>query len=595
MNIDKEKNEVKKIKDKIGGMALFNGVLLRGKDRESVATKINEDIFVEVTSFESKKNFFSKLPIIRGLISIYNSIKIGIPLVVKSTEYIVDKLVNTDKSIDSEEIKVNNFEVVIGTMIASLISIFLYIVAPILLAHFVSSDMVVQNIIAAVLQLIVFIIYLISISRIPEIKTVFEYHGAEHKVVNAYESIKSNSANDITLEIVKKSSRFHERCGGNFIVYLIILSLITTLILPADQLIYKLLIEVLILPILIGLAYEIVMIFSSLPRFLKFLAYPAMAIQYITTKEPDDDKLAIAIYSLRGCLSEKLNISVKEYFDEYVKQYARKINEEISIRDYIRLVEFLKGIDKDTIYLGMDTIYLNINEQIKLEKLLQKLYFEYIPLQYIIGKQFFYNEEYIVNENVLIPRADTEILVENAIKYIEKYSLKNMIDMCTGSGCVGISIAKNSNVENVDLVDISDAALKVANKNIYLNNMGLKCNVKKSNLFSEFVEYEIKYDIIVSNPPYIRKDVIPQLSKYVQNEPKLALDGGVTGLEIYEQILDQATNCLTDLGFLMLEIGYDQKEQLTDLISKFECYELVECLQDLSGNDRVIICRFHKI
>ena len=201
----------------------------------------------------------------------------------------------------------------------------------------------------------------------------------------------------------------------------------------------------------------------------------------------------------------------------------------------------------------------------------------------------------------MIPRADSEVLVEKAIEYINKDNAKKIIDICTGSGALGISIAKNSKVESVELIDISDGALNVARKNIILNNMAEKVEILKSDLLNEKIlqinnsldeDKDFKVDMIVSNPPYIRTDVIKTLDKRVQNEPILALDGGTTGLDFYQRIFKEAKAILKNNGILILEIGYDQLEDIKNIISDNKEYKLLESVKDYGGNDRVVICRF---
>jgi len=201
----------------------------------------------------------------------------------------------------------------------------------------------------------------------------------------------------------------------------------------------------------------------------------------------------------------------------------------------------------------------------------------------------------------LIQRADSEVLVEKAIEYINKDNAKKIIDICTGSGALGISIAKNSKVESVELIDISDGALNVARKNIILNNMAEKVEILKSDLLNEKIlqinnsldeDKDFKVDMIVSNPPYIRTDVIKTLDKRVQNEPILALDGGTTGLDFYQRIFKEAKAILKNNGILILEIGYDQLEDIKNIISDNKEYKLLESVKDYGGNDRVVICRF---
>lgn len=253
------------------------------------------------------------------------------------------------------------------------------------------------------------------------------------------------------------------------------------------------------------------------------------------------------------------------------------------------------GISLSKFKLTKLDIDLSDSQSKKLFEYIDKVIYDKMPPQYIISKVYIYNEEYFVTEDVLIPRQDTEVLIEKAVEYINKYNLKKCLDMCTGSGAVGISVARNSKIEKVDLVDVSKKALEVAKRNIQNNMADKKVLVKYSNLFENLMTSKDKYDIIVSNPPYIKSMEIEKLSDYVKKEPLIALDGGDTGLAFYEKITEKARNFLNDNGFLMFEIGYDQMEELTKIFEEYPEYEILEKVKDYNLMDRVIICRFHKI
>ena len=185
------------------------------------------------------------------------------------------------------------------------------------------------------------------------------------------------------------------------------------------------------------------------------------------------------------------------------------------------------------------------------------------PLQYITNHQEFMGYDFFVDENVLIPQPDTEILVEEVLKLAQAKKNCTILDMCTGSGCIGISLAKRLQKDvQITLVDISNKALKVAEKNA-INN---KVNVQliQSDMFNN-IDTSKKYDIIVSNPPYIETDEILNLNKQVQNEPHLALDGGKDGLDFYRIFANEAYKYLNKGGYLCLEIGYNQKEKVIQL------------------------------
>lgn len=208
------------------------------------------------------------------------------------------------------------------------------------------------------------------------------------------------------------------------------------------------------------------------------------------------------------------------------------------------------------------------------------------PLQYITGKQEFMKLNFLVTKDVLIPRADTEILVEEVIKIAENKTNPVILDMCTGSGAIAVSLAKYVKNVKVYATDISGKALEIAKKNAEFN--GVKNNIKfiESNLFDKIKDK--KFDIIVSNPPYIETDTIKKLTKDVQNEPKIALDGGKDGLDFYRKIADNGYKFLNRQGYICLEIGYNQRIAVRKIMENKKRYVNIECLKDLCGNDRVI-------
>lgn len=208
-----------------------------------------------------------------------------------------------------------------------------------------------------------------------------------------------------------------------------------------------------------------------------------------------------------------------------------------------------------------------------------------IPLQHITHRQEFMKMDFFVDENVLIPRPDTEILVEEVIKIAQKYNSPRILDLCTGSGAIAISLKKFVPNADITAVDISEKALEIVQKNA--KKLETKINFLKSDLFDKLDNK--KFDIIVSNPPYIRKDEIKKLSEEVQKEPKIALDGGEDGLDFYRIIAEQAINYLKTGSFLCFEIGYNQKNDVIKIIEDEQNYKNTYCKKDLYGNDRIII------
>lgn len=253
--------------------------------------------------------------------------------------------------------------------------------------------------------------------------------------------------------------------------------------------------------------------------------------------------------------------------------------------------------------------FLRMNEMISDMKNGRALYDKYakavdmrcshIPLQHITGHQVFMGIDFEVNENVLTPRQDTEVLVEQALNvcrnlYPDKKSSRNplkILDMCTGSGCIAISVKMLVKVPvQVTAVDLSGQALQTAERNAEKNS----CEIEfiQSDLFEKISDR--KFDIIISNPPYIRSDVIPGLMEEVKDhEPLMALDGDSDGLKFYRKITEQAADCLEAGGCILYEIGCDQSEDVGRILEEHG-FEHIRTVKDLAGLDRVVMAHHNK-
>ena len=209
------------------------------------------------------------------------------------------------------------------------------------------------------------------------------------------------------------------------------------------------------------------------------------------------------------------------------------------------------------------------------------------PLQYITGVQEFMKLNFIVNKDVLIPQPDTEILVEEVIKIANKMENPIILDLCTGSGAIAVSLAKNVPNAKIIATDISKKALEIAKYNAKLNGVLNSIDFIESNLFNKIKN--IKFDVIVSNPPYIATNEIQKLPKDVRQEPVIALDGGKDGLDFYRKIYDKGNEFLNRQGYICVEIGYNQREAVKRIIEKKQRYVETYCIKDLCENDRVIV------
>lgn len=276
---------------------------------------------------------------------------------------------------------------------------------------------------------------------------------------------------------------------------------------------------------------------------------------------------------------------------------------------------FLKGCDKVVLFL--------VKEE-EADKETEEAYFKLIeerasriPLQHITGKQEFMGFNFKVSPDVLIPRQDTEVLVTEAAKILRDERKKaalnksksrgglfkmfgtppgqEVLDLCCGSGAIGISLAKICEDVSVTATDISEAAIQLAKENAKANRVEIE--FLQGDLYDALSDAGKgkrvrSYDMIVSNPPYIRTNTIAMLQEEVKDhEPMLALDGGRDGLDYYRKIVADAHRYLNDGGWLMLEIGYDQGEDLRKLIMETGQFSVPEVIHDLAGRDRVVRCQ----
>lgn len=272
--------------------------------------------------------------------------------------------------------------------------------------------------------------------------------------------------------------------------------------------------------------------------------------------------------------------------------YGRKLLEENEVEDSSNVSKILAEY-----ILQMDRIQIVVNEKQEVQENDKTRYYlglieiiQGMPVQYITNKQEFMKLNFYVDGNVLIPQPDTEILVEEVIDICDKKNEGNIdiLDICTGSGCIGTSISKYVKNANITMSDISEDALKIAKLNYEKNISNCNAEFIQSNMFEKIIK---KYDVIVSNPPYIESGIINSLPENVKNEPHIALDGGKDGLDFYRILIFEAAHYLNEYGHLCLEIGYNQKEDIIKLLKESKIYGEIYSKKDLAGNDRIIIAR----
>ena len=560
-------------KIKTGGVALADGIMFLSEKREVIVQRKNNRLIGRTTSFIPSKVLIQKIPILRGILNLKNQLA--------GAAGSFSFSFGDGDPISSKTI-----------LISYIVIIFCMIGIPVAIsAAFEDKYRNIVQLIGILIEILVYAMVLITTTGMDK---VYRYHGAEHKAVNTYEKCKN--IDELTIENIKKSSRIHKRCGGNLVMY-VLFFIMASILFPINNLALKWLAMSVFALFSVGLAYEIIGLFSLLPKPLDIINYPACIIQLVTTKEPTDDMLEVARIGIIASVREK-DKSVLEVVNEIKAKYPK-----IDIQDIYSVIECVLNRDRNNIILNKETYTISLSKELDIEYMVKRYIEEDYPLQYLTHKQYFYNEEYYVDENVLIPRPDTEILVEKAISYINNdlENIEKVVDLCTGSGAIGISIAKNVEKDiSVELIDVSHGALNVANRNIQKNNVQGKVHTLYSDLLNKKIE-EIKedenkkVDMIVSNPPYIKSRDMASLDKNVLKEPHLALDGGEDGMVFYNKIVEQAKLVLKNNGLLLFEIGYDELEQIRQLIYNNHEFKIIEEIKDYGGNDRVVVCRFQQI
>lgn len=282
------------------------------------------------------------------------------------------------------------------------------------------------------------------------------------------------------------------------------------------------------------------------------------------------------------CVCERKNL--KSALESAILYLQKKEIQEAR-NDAWLLLEHVCGISHSTYFVHSEE-EMPEEQQKEFEALIKKRG-EHIPLQQLTGEAWFYGIPFFVNEHVLIPRQDTEILVEEALRGLPQNA--RILDLCTGSGCILTSLLVTREDCTGIGADLSEEALKVAEKNGV--QAGGRASFVKSDLFEKI---EGTFDVIASNPPYIRTDVIETLMLEVRDhEPRMALDGSADGLVFYRKITEQAGSYLKESGKLCFEIGYDQGGKVRELMENHG-FSDVQVLQDLAGLDRVVTGTWHK-
>lgn len=586
-------------KSKIGGQAVIEGVMMRGETAAALAVR-DEKKRIRIKTWRlKKKTFWSKVPIVRGVISFVNSMTEGTKTLMSSADVFGEEEEPTKfEKWCAEKLKINvmNVAMALSLVLGVALAVGLFIVLPSFLSKLLCNAFAIdlgsnaRIWIEAGIKLLILFAYIYLTSLMKDIKRVYMYHGAEHKTINCYE-------NELPLDVehARSCKKFHNRCGTTFLFFVVLVGIIVfaliKVVLPESVVsneFLRILIKLACLPLTAGLAYELLMVIASSNFFLFYpLRLPGMLLQSITTKEPTDDILEVAIASFKAVQELDANPDMPTYdrltykYVTDVKRAAKTLFEKEGIVDADADVEWIisrvTGRPRSSI-LPYDELsvqnYGKIMDYVKARASGK-------PLAYVLGDTDFYGITIKCDHRALIPRPETEELVKAVLD--TDVSDKACLDLCCGSGCIGVALKKLGN-GRVTLSDVSEDALSLAKENAAAN--GVEAEFIKSDLFENI---DGTFDVIVSNPPYIKSEDMKTLQKEVRDfEPHLALDGGKDGLDFYRIIAEKAPAYLNDNGLLALEVGVDEAEEVRTLLE--ENFD-VEIKKDLAGIDRIVIGR----
>ncbi|MBC2458035.1 MULTISPECIES: peptide chain release factor N(5)-glutamine methyltransferase [Clostridium] len=577
----------------VGGQAVIEGVMMRGSKNLATAVRTpkgNIEIDFKDNRPVTKKYPILNIPFLRGFFVLVESMKVGMESLNYSASFLEEdneEPSKFEKWLDDKlGERANSVLMAITMFISFLFAIGLFVALPTGIASVFKGagiSNVMLNLIEALIRIVILLLYMFSISKLNDIYRVFQYHGAEHKTIFCYEAME-----ELTVENVRKQSRLHPRCGTNFLFLVMFVSIIVFSFTGWGGIIERLALRIILIPVVTGISYEIIKWLGKNDSMLaQIIAYPGLKLQLLTTKEPDDSQIEVAIASLKAAEGIK---DPNKNIEELIKTGTFTLKE--NGIDTARLdAELLLGniIEKDR-------VYLITHKEDEVSKEDAEKYFDLIekrrnkmPVKYILNKCEFMGIEFYVEEGVLIPRGDTEILVDEVLKIIEENQEMQICDLCSGSGAVGISLAHFRQNIKVDLIDYYPIPEKVSLINIEKNKLEDRVFFIKSDLLEESIKNNKIYDIIVSNPPYIEECEIGKLMEDVKNyEPHTALNGGNDGLDFYRKIIDQSQYTLRESGILAFEIGYNQGEAVK-LLMENNGFTNVKIVKDFASLDRVVV------
>ena len=587
-----KKEKKKESRTYIGGQAVLEGVMMRGRKAYATAVRDPEgNIQVESKRLNPSKKMrvASKIPLVRGVVNFVSSLVSGSKILMRSAEVYGDEGEPSrfEKWCEAKlHLNVMSAVSFLATLLGIVLAVGLFVFLPMYLADLLVDTgtwlvrySIGYNLIQGGLRLLIFILYIVLITAMKDIRRVFMYHGAEHKTITCFEK-----GLELTPENAKTCSRIHDRCGTTFLflvmaISIIVFSVVNWLLKDVFngigndvQFLAQFGIKLLFLPLVAGISYEVLKLLAKTQSkiFLPLKA-PGFALQKLTTRDPTEDMLEVAIAAFKKVYAMDADETIPEtqfVVSKSVKKYTEELKtlfreSGIDESDAEWLVSVKTGVARSELS-ACDTILVPSRvaemDAVAGERLAGK------PLWYILGDTEFYGYKIKVDGRVLIPRPETELLAEMAVKSVEEGD--KVLDLCTGSGCIAIAVRKEVKDKEISVVaaDISAGALEVAAQNAKDNAADIK--FIESDLFSNI---KGKFNLIVCNPPYVRRSDIAGLAKEVKDhEPLSALDGGEDGLDFYRRLAAEAPKHLVRGGTLLMECGIGQAQAIVKLFGKFD-------------------------
>ena len=613
MKKSKEIKQEKTNRTSIGGQAVMEGIMMRG--RTSMATAVRDpegEIQIESERLPSpeKRSKFLRLPLIRGVVNFITSLIDGNRVLMRSADVALsEEEAQPSKASkwfsEEKQVNMNAFFNTIATVLGVVFALGIFVALPQFITGFLPFDAMSPgldglwfNLIEGGVRLTIFVIYILVISLIPDLRRVFMCHGAEHKTITCYEEGK-----ELTVENVRGCSRVHDRCGTTFlflvmIVSILVFSLVNVVIATwgiytsNDKLnaLIRLGFKILMLPIVAGISYEFLRLLSKTKsKFFYIFKIPGLLLQRLTTREPEDGMIECAIAAFKEVLAMDADptIHTKMFATvgkmsvllESVKKRFAEVNVDEEDAEWI----FALTLDVPKSSVTTDDKLLTMKQAKQILRIADER-MTGRPLWYIIGDTDFCGYKIKVDERVLIPRPETEEMAMMAVQAAEDENAA-ILDMCTGSGAIAIAVYKElkkaGKNPKVMATDISVAALELAQENAKANEADI--------LFVEsdlFTRIRGKFDVIVTNPPYIPTAEIENLQREVKDfEPRLALDGGADGMDIYRRIAAEALTYLNKGGTLIMEVGEGEAQEIAKMF-KGDVYTIVA--QDFNGVERYV-------